>query len=151
MAVLLHMMWMGSHWVARKLCRSREGNFKSVSELSANPLREGDVSAPLGNKPSNAEARGTESSTWLQEDCVKELTRLVTEDGFRAVRFNPYLWPEGEKMTNGRGRAMYARCVPSTACWQLCFRCLLACHTFACLVLSNLQNIARLVAWKRVS
>jgi hypothetical protein len=63
----------------------------------------------------NVEAQGTDSSTRLQEDCVEELTKLVQEDGFRAVRFNPYLWPEGEKMTNARGRAMYERCVPCTA------------------------------------
>lgn len=37
-----------------------------------------------------------------------ELRRLVNEEGYRAVRFNPYLWPEGERMTNARGRAMYA-------------------------------------------
>jgi hypothetical protein len=25
---------------------------------------------------------------------------LAKEHGYRAVRFNPYLWPDGEKMTN---------------------------------------------------
>jgi hypothetical protein len=29
-----------------------------------------------------------------------EVERLAREQGFRAVRFNPYLWPEGERMTN---------------------------------------------------
>jgi hypothetical protein len=29
-----------------------------------------------------------------------EVERLHRQHGFRAVRFNPYLWPEGEKMTN---------------------------------------------------
>ena len=41
---------------------------------------------------------------------MDELTRLVNEEGFKAVRFNPYLWPKGEKMTNDRGRPMYAKC-----------------------------------------
>ncbi|CAG9460000.1 unnamed protein product [Pedinophyceae sp. YPF-701] len=36
-----------------------------------------------------------------------EVKRLVQEEGYRAVRFNPYLWPEGEKMDNEVGRAMY--------------------------------------------
>ena len=45
---------------------------------------------------------------------MEELTRLVKEERYSAVRFNPYLWPEDEKMTNERGRAMYAECV--TAC-----------------------------------
>jgi len=36
-----------------------------------------------------------------------ELSRLVKEENFRAVRFNPYLFPE-TKMTGEVGRAMYA-------------------------------------------
>jgi predicted TIM-barrel fold metal-dependent hydrolase len=28
------------------------------------------------------------------------IEHLAKEHGYRAVRFNPYLWPEGEKMTN---------------------------------------------------
>jgi predicted TIM-barrel fold metal-dependent hydrolase len=28
------------------------------------------------------------------------IEQLAKEHGYRAVRFNPYLWPEGEKMTN---------------------------------------------------
>ncbi|KAK1319147.1 hypothetical protein QJS10_CPB04g00195 [Acorus calamus] len=28
---------------------------------------------------------------------IKQLEHLVQKDGFRAVRFNPYLWPSGEK------------------------------------------------------
>lgn len=40
---------------------------------------------------------------------VKEMERLVTEEGYKAVRFNPYLWPEGEKMTNGVGKALFKR------------------------------------------
>jgi hypothetical protein len=47
----------------------------------------------------------------VQEDGANELTRLVQEDGFRAVRFNPYLWPESETMNNASGRAMYQRSV----------------------------------------
>lgn len=40
---------------------------------------------------------------------VQELERLVKEDGFKAVRFNPYLWPQGEKMTNAVGKALFAK------------------------------------------
>jgi predicted TIM-barrel fold metal-dependent hydrolase len=29
---------------------------------------------------------------------VKELQRLVEDEGYRAVRFNPYLWPSGQKV-----------------------------------------------------
>ena len=46
----------------------------------------------------------------LQDKCVDELSQLIQEDGYKAVRFNPYLWPEGQNMTNERGRAMYKRC-----------------------------------------
>lgn len=45
----------------------------------------------------------------MQDGGADELERLVKEEGFSAVRFNPYLWPEGEKMTNARGRKMYQR------------------------------------------
>eukprot|EP01025_Chloroclados_australasicus_P046027 TRINITY_DN507_c0_g1_i1.p1 TRINITY_DN507_c0_g1~~TRINITY_DN507_c0_g1_i1.p1 ORF type:complete len:382 (-),score=48.53 TRINITY_DN507_c0_g1_i1:893-2038(-) len=38
-----------------------------------------------------------------------ELERLVKEEGYRAVRFNPQLWPEGEKMTNEVGQKMYEK------------------------------------------
>uniref|UniRef100_A0A383V5S3 Amidohydrolase-related domain-containing protein n=1 Tax=Tetradesmus obliquus TaxID=3088 RepID=A0A383V5S3_TETOB len=37
------------------------------------------------------------------------IEQLATEHGYRAVRFNPYLWPEGEKMTNEVGQAMYKK------------------------------------------
>jgi len=40
---------------------------------------------------------------------VQELERLVKECGYRAVRFNPYLWPEGSPMTDEVGRAMYQK------------------------------------------
>lgn len=40
---------------------------------------------------------------------VKELQRLVEDEGYRAVRFNPYLWPSGQKMTNEVGKAMFAK------------------------------------------
>ncbi|CAN4123811.1 unnamed protein product [Withania somnifera] len=30
---------------------------------------------------------------------IKQLKDLVVKDGYRAVRFNPYLWPSGEKLT----------------------------------------------------
>ncbi|CAN0896092.1 2-pyrone-4,6-dicarboxylate hydrolase [Linum grandiflorum] len=40
---------------------------------------------------------------------IKQLEQLVVEDGYRAVRFNPYLWPSGEKMTNEVGKALFRR------------------------------------------
>ncbi|GBG00055.1 hypothetical protein Rsub_12799 [Raphidocelis subcapitata] len=36
------------------------------------------------------------------------IRELAATGLFRAVRFNPYLWPEGERMTNKVGREMYA-------------------------------------------
>ena len=38
-----------------------------------------------------------------------EIERLVREEGYCGVRFNPYLWPEGEKMTNSVGMDMYRK------------------------------------------
>ena len=40
---------------------------------------------------------------------VDELARLL-DSGYRAVRFNPGLWPAGEKMTNKIGRDMFKLC-----------------------------------------
>ncbi|KAJ1443107.1 Metal-dependent hydrolase [Sesbania bispinosa] len=40
---------------------------------------------------------------------LKQFEHLVLEDGYRAVRFNPYLWPSGEKMTNEVGKAIFQR------------------------------------------
>ncbi|MCO5583682.1 hypothetical protein L7F22_037595 [Adiantum nelumboides] len=40
---------------------------------------------------------------------VREMECLVTEEGYRAVRFNPYLWPSCEKMTNDVGKALFAK------------------------------------------
>eukprot|EP01023_Acetabularia_acetabulum_P064501 TRINITY_DN8356_c0_g1_i1.p1 TRINITY_DN8356_c0_g1~~TRINITY_DN8356_c0_g1_i1.p1 ORF type:complete len:308 (-),score=43.77 TRINITY_DN8356_c0_g1_i1:401-1324(-) len=40
---------------------------------------------------------------------VEELERLVTQEGYKAVRFNPYLWPNQEPMTNEVGKKMYAK------------------------------------------
>ncbi|XP_044490153.1 uncharacterized protein LOC123214449 [Mangifera indica] len=40
---------------------------------------------------------------------IKQLEQLVLKDGFRAVRFNPYLWPSGQQMTNEVGKAMFSR------------------------------------------
>ncbi|XP_016454903.1 uncharacterized protein LOC107779076 isoform X2 [Nicotiana tabacum] len=39
---------------------------------------------------------------------IKQLEDLVLKDGYRAVRFNPYLWPTGEKMTNEIGKALFS-------------------------------------------
>lgn len=40
---------------------------------------------------------------------IKQLEHLVLKDGYRAVRFNPYLWPSEQKMTNEVGKAMFAK------------------------------------------
>lgn len=31
---------------------------------------------------------------------VSAMEVLVAKDGYRCVRFNPYIWPDGQKMTN---------------------------------------------------
>ncbi|KAI3900554.1 hypothetical protein MKW92_035631 [Papaver armeniacum] len=40
---------------------------------------------------------------------IKQLEDLVLKDGYRAVRFNPYLWPSGQQMTNEVGRALFSK------------------------------------------
>ncbi|XWS68779.1 hypothetical protein CRYUN_Cryun04dG0121600 [Craigia yunnanensis] len=40
---------------------------------------------------------------------VKQLEDLILQDGYQAVRFNPYLWPSGQQMTNEVGKAMFSR------------------------------------------
>ncbi|XP_030956645.1 uncharacterized protein LOC115978894 [Quercus lobata] len=40
---------------------------------------------------------------------VKQLEHLILKDGYRAVRFNPYLWPSGQQMTNEVGKAMFSK------------------------------------------
>lgn len=40
---------------------------------------------------------------------IKQLEDLVSKDGYCAVRFNPYLWPSSEKMTNTIGKAMFSK------------------------------------------
>ncbi|KAG7978733.1 hypothetical protein I3843_05G096500 [Carya illinoinensis] len=40
---------------------------------------------------------------------VKLLEHLVLKDGYGAVRFNPYLWPSGQQMTNEVGKAIFSR------------------------------------------
>ncbi|KAI3467758.1 hypothetical protein Pfo_024421 [Paulownia fortunei] len=40
---------------------------------------------------------------------IKQLEDLISKDGYRAVRFNPYLWPSGQLMTNEVGKAMFAK------------------------------------------
>ncbi|XP_022955638.1 uncharacterized protein LOC111457581 [Cucurbita moschata] len=39
---------------------------------------------------------------------IQLLEHLVTKDGYSAVRFNPYLWPSGQKMTNEVGKALFS-------------------------------------------
>jgi predicted TIM-barrel fold metal-dependent hydrolase len=38
------------------------------------------------------------------------IEQLAKEHGYKAVRFNPYLWPEGEKMTNEVTRLWHQHC-----------------------------------------
>lgn len=40
---------------------------------------------------------------------IKQLENLITKEGYRAVRFNPYLWPSGQLMTNEVGKAMFSK------------------------------------------
>ncbi|KAG6712440.1 hypothetical protein I3842_05G103600 [Carya illinoinensis] len=40
---------------------------------------------------------------------VKLLEHLVLKDGYGAVRFNPYLWPSGQQMTNEVGKSIFSR------------------------------------------
>ncbi|XP_040867766.1 uncharacterized protein [Glycine max] len=40
---------------------------------------------------------------------LKQFEDLVLKDGYRAVRFNPYLWPPREKMTNKVGKEIFQR------------------------------------------
>lgn len=40
---------------------------------------------------------------------LKHLEELILKDGYRAVRFNPYLWPSGVKMTNDIGKALFSK------------------------------------------
>ncbi|KAK9934324.1 hypothetical protein M0R45_021473 [Rubus argutus] len=40
---------------------------------------------------------------------VKQLENLILKDNFCAVRFNPYLWPSGQQMTNEVGKAMFSK------------------------------------------
>ncbi|KAF2292942.1 hypothetical protein GH714_029993 [Hevea brasiliensis] len=40
---------------------------------------------------------------------LKQLEELVLKDGYHAVRFNPYLWPAGQKMTNNVGKALFCK------------------------------------------
>lgn len=40
---------------------------------------------------------------------IHQLEHLVLKDGYRAVRFNPYLWPSGQKMTNKVGSALFSK------------------------------------------
>lgn len=40
---------------------------------------------------------------------IKEFENLILKDGYRAVRFNPYLWPPGQQMTNNIGKAIFSK------------------------------------------
>ncbi|KAJ4814726.1 4-sulfomuconolactone hydrolase [Rhynchospora pubera] len=40
---------------------------------------------------------------------IKQLEELVLRDDYCAVRFNPYLWPSSQKMTNKVGKALFAK------------------------------------------
>lgn len=45
--------------------------------------------------------------TLAAPEAAGEVRRLYGQ-GFKSIRFNPYIWPQGEKMDNPVGRAMYA-------------------------------------------
>ncbi|KAG8064308.1 hypothetical protein GUJ93_ZPchr0004g40296 [Zizania palustris] len=40
---------------------------------------------------------------------IKQLEHLIVQEKYRAVRFNPSLWPSGQKMTNEVGRSLFAK------------------------------------------
>lgn len=40
-------------------------------------------------------------------DAGCQAIKKLSKEGFRAIRFNPYLWPNDQKMTNKEGRDMY--------------------------------------------
>ncbi|KAH7670220.1 4-sulfomuconolactone hydrolase protein [Dioscorea alata] len=40
---------------------------------------------------------------------VEQIEHLVLKDGYRAVRFNPYIWPSNQKMSNEIGKAMFSK------------------------------------------
>jgi len=40
---------------------------------------------------------------------IKQLEHLIVQEKYRAVRFNPNLWPPGQKMTNEVGRSLFAK------------------------------------------
>uniref|UniRef100_A0A0D9ZK20 Amidohydrolase-related domain-containing protein n=1 Tax=Oryza glumipatula TaxID=40148 RepID=A0A0D9ZK20_9ORYZ len=40
---------------------------------------------------------------------IKQLEHLIVQEKYRAVRFNPNLWPSGQKMTNEVGRSLFAK------------------------------------------
>ncbi|KAK3035850.1 hypothetical protein RJ639_032987 [Escallonia herrerae] len=40
---------------------------------------------------------------------VQQLEHLILKDGYRTVRFNPYLWPSGQQMTNEIGKALFSK------------------------------------------
>lgn len=40
---------------------------------------------------------------------IVEFENLILKDGYRAVRFNPYLWPSGQQMTNDIGKAIFSK------------------------------------------
>ncbi|KAK9838991.1 hypothetical protein WJX74_007408 [Apatococcus lobatus] len=41
------------------------------------------------------------------QDGPTKLDRLIVQDGYQAVRFHPYKWPEGQSMDNEVGLAMF--------------------------------------------
>ncbi|KAL5213845.1 hypothetical protein ABZP36_002997 [Zizania latifolia] len=40
---------------------------------------------------------------------IKQLEHLIVQEKYHAVRFNPNLWPSGQKMTNEVGRSLFAK------------------------------------------
>uniref|UniRef100_A0A1D1YJJ2 Dihydrodipicolinate synthase n=1 Tax=Anthurium amnicola TaxID=1678845 RepID=A0A1D1YJJ2_9ARAE len=40
---------------------------------------------------------------------IAHLEQLILKDGYRAIRFNPYIWPSGQKMTNDIGKVLFSK------------------------------------------
>lgn len=72
------------------------------------------VSAALRSHPQRLRGMLLANPTATPEEAVLELKRLVSDEGFSGVRFNPYLWPVNEEglgtMNDEVGRALFDAC-----------------------------------------
>ncbi|GAB5029448.1 amidohydrolase family protein [Nannochloropsis oceanica] len=65
------------------------------------------VRSVLQAHPGKFEGMLNANPTLSPEAAAAAIVRLHGE-GFKSIRFNPYIWPAGEKMDNDVGRAMFA-------------------------------------------